>query len=103
MTSRASSGAYTRAVTFAWDEAKAVANVKKHGVDFREAATVVGDALSTTFPDVDHSVRERRFITIGVSTVGRVLVVAHTEVGDTIRIISARPATVRERRFYEEA
>lgn len=89
-------------MTFAWDEAKAAANLRKHGVDFREAATVFGDALSTTFPDVDHSVRERRFLTIGASAVGRVLVVAHTEVGETIRIISARPATVRERRFYEE-
>lgn len=89
-------------MTFAWDEAKAAANLRKHGVDFREAATVFGDALSTTFSDVDHSVRERRFLTIGVSAAGRVLVVAHTEVGDTIRIISARPATVRERRFYEE-
>lgn len=89
-------------MTFAWDEAKAAANLRKHGVDFREAATVFGDALSTTFPDVDHSVRERRFLTIGVSVEGRVLVVAHTEVGGTIRIISARPATVRERRFYEE-
>lgn len=89
-------------MTFAWDDAKAAANLRKHGVDFREAATVFGDALATTFPDVDHSVRERRFLTIGVSAAGRVLVVAHTEVGDTIRIISARPATVRERRFYEE-
>lgn len=67
-------------MTFAWDEAKAAANLRKHGVDFREAATVFGDALSTTFPDADHSVRDRRFITIGVSTVGRVLVVVHTEV-----------------------
>jgi uncharacterized protein len=89
-------------VTFAWDEAKALANRQKHRVDFREAATVFGDALSTTFPDRDHSLRERRFVTIGASARGRVLVVAHTEVGDTIRIISARTATRRERMFYEE-
>lgn len=89
-------------MTFAWDEAKASANLKKHRVDFREAATVFGDALSTTFPDRDHSAGERRFITIGASARGRVLVVAHTEVGDTIRIISARTATPRERKFYEE-
>lgn len=89
-------------MTFAWSEAKASANLKKHGVDFREAATVFGDALSTTFPDRDHSVAERRFIAIGASARGRVLVVAHTELGDTIRIISARTATPRERTFYEE-
>lgn len=89
-------------MTFAWDEAKASANIKKHRVDFREAATVFGDSLSTTFPDTDHSVREHRFLAIGASVRGRVLVVAHTEVGDTIRIISARTATPRERKFYEE-
>ena len=89
-------------MTFAWDEAKAAANLKRHRVDFREAATVFGDALSTTFPDTDHSVGERRFLTIGASAFGRVLVVAHTEVGDTIRIISARTATPHERKFYEE-
>lgn len=102
LASCAISGASTRAVTFAWDEPQAAANLRKHGVDFREAATVLGDALSTTFPDVDHSVREPRFLTIGVSATTRVLVVAHTDVGDTIRIISARPATVRERRFCDE-
>lgn len=89
-------------MTFAWDDAKASANLKRHRVDFREAATVFGDALATTFPDKDHSVGERRFVTIGASPAGRVLVVAHTEVGDTIRIISARTATPHERKFYEE-
>jgi uncharacterized DUF497 family protein len=63
---------------------------------------VFGDALSTTFPDRDHSMNERRFLTIGASARGRILVVAHTEVSDTIRIISARMATPRERMFYEE-
>ena len=89
-------------MTFAWDEEKASENLKKHKVDFREAATVFGDPLSTTFPDDAHSVGERRFITIGASALGHVLVVAHTEVGDTIRIISARSATPHERKFYEE-
>lgn len=60
------------------------------------------DPLSTTFPDVDHSVGERRFLIIGMSALSRIVVVAHTEDGDTIRIISARTATRPERRFYEE-
>ena len=89
-------------MTFAWDEEKASENLRTHKVDFREAATVFGDPLSTTFPDEDHSVGERRFITVGASALGRVLIVAHTEVGDTIRIISARSATPHERKFYEE-
>jgi hypothetical protein len=89
-------------MTFTWDPRKAAQNRHTHGVDFREAATVFDDALSTTFPDVDHSVGERRFLIIGLSAAGRILVVAHTEAGDTIRIISARRATRREQRFYEE-
>ena len=86
-----------------WDPRKAEANRRKHGVGFREAATVLEDALSTTFPDLDHSVGEERFVTIGRSRTGRTLVVAHTDrADDEVRIISARPATRRERRFYEE-
>jgi len=81
---------------------KAATNRKKHGVDFREAATVFNDLLSTTFPDEGHSIVERRFLTIGESVRGELLVVAHTEEVKTIRIISARLATRRERRFYEE-
>ena len=87
---------------FTWDPNKAEQNFKTHGVDFREAATVFEDALSKTFPDLDHSVGERRFLIVGQSARGRILVVSHTETGDTIRIISARTATRRERRFYEE-
>jgi uncharacterized protein len=90
-------------VTFTWDKDKAARNLRKHGVDFREAAKVFEDPLSATFPDDAHSVSERRFITVGGSAFGRVLVIAHTEVGDTIRIISARVATSSERKFYEEA
>ncbi|HEX4603488.1 MAG TPA: BrnT family toxin [Candidatus Angelobacter sp.] len=87
---------------FIWDVRKAAANLKKHGTDFHEAATVFDDSLSTTFPDTDHSENEQRFLTIGQSVHRRVLVIAHTEEGDTIRIISARKATRRELNFYEE-
>ncbi len=89
-------------MTFTWDPRKASANIKKHGVDVREAATVLDDPLSTTFPDDTHSDSERRFVSIGRSATGRVLVVIHTEVGDVIRLISARGATRREQKFYEE-
>jgi uncharacterized DUF497 family protein len=87
---------------FEWDSAKAVENLAKHGVSFQEAATVFRDPLSATGADPDHSIGEERFITFGVSTSGRLLVVAHTEDGDTIRIITARPATAAERKIYEE-
>ncbi|HKV91563.1 MAG TPA: BrnT family toxin [Candidatus Angelobacter sp.] len=87
---------------FTWDVRKAAANLKKHGIDFREGATIFQDPLSATFPDLDHSEREQRFLTIGETPRRRILVVAHTEEGDTIRIISAREATQREKRFYEE-
>jgi uncharacterized DUF497 family protein len=89
-------------VTFAWDERKSSVNFRKHRVGFREAATVFDDPLSTTFPDEEHSDSERRFITIGLSALGRILVVAHIEVGGTIRLISAREVTSRERNYYEE-
>jgi uncharacterized protein len=89
-------------VIFTWDPDKAAANLTKHGVDFREAATVFDDPLSTTFPDEGHSSGEHRFLTIGMSARGHLLVVAHTEEGETVRIISARPVTRRERKFYEE-
>lgn len=87
---------------FAWDPGKAAANLGKHDVNFREAATVFDDPFSTTFPDVDHSTSERRFVIVGASAPGRMLVVAYTEQGQTVRIISARLATRRERIFYEE-
>jgi len=96
------SAANTNGVIFRWDVRKATTNLKKHGIDFREAATIFADPLSTTFPDQDHSQNEHRFLTIGQSIRGRILVVAHTEEGDTIRIISAREATRREQSFYEE-
>ena len=87
---------------FEWDPEKAAENLAKHGVAFEEAATVFRDTLSATGSDPDHSFDEERFITFGVSTAGRLLVVAHTDREDTIRIISARPVTPRERKIYEE-
>ena len=87
---------------FEWDTAKAAENLAKHRVSFEEAATVFRDTLSATGADPDHSLGEERYITFGVSTSGRLLVVAHIERGDTIRIISARPATPGERKIYEE-
>lgn len=90
-------------MNFEWDPQKAESNQKKHGVSFQEAASVLGDALSTTYPDPDHSVREHRFITVGMSRLGRVLIVAHTDRGDNVRIISARKTTRQERRYYEES
>lgn len=90
-------------MTFTWDPEKAEANLKKHGVNFREAATVFDDTFSMAFPDGDHSVGERRFLIVGMSVLGRLLVVSYTEVNaQTIRIISARSATRHERTFYEE-
>jgi len=89
-------------VNFEWDPAKARINRRKHRVAFEEAATVFGDPLALTFPDPDHSEQEQRFITIGTSTAKRVLIVAHTDRGNAIRIVSARKATQRERKQYEE-
>ncbi len=89
-------------VVFRWDAQKATANLKKHGIDFHEAVTVLNDTLSTTFPDEEHFSFEPRFVSVGMSSRGRILVVVHTERGNMIRIISARHATRHERRFYEE-
>ena len=90
------------ALQFAWDARKAAANQRKHGVSFAEAATAFGDPLSLTIPDPDHSQDEDRFLLIGRSTRQHLVVVAHAERGDTIRILSARPASRRERIAYEE-
>ena len=90
-------------IIFEWDDVKARGNLKKHNVGFEEAATVFGDPLSLTIEDPRHSSWENRFVIIGRSHTGRTLVVVHAERGDYIRIISARVATRRERRQYEEA
>ncbi len=87
---------------FTWDPGKASANLKKHRIGFPEAATAFADPLSITIPDPDHSVGEERFILIGQSHRGRLLVVAHLERGDLVRIISARSPTRHERNAYEE-
>lgn len=88
---------------FEWDDRKAATNFKKHGVSFEEASTVFRDSLSATGADPDHSLGEQRWVTFGISDLGRLLVVAHTECHDYIRIISARPATKAERKIYERA
>ena len=86
---------------FEWDHAKAQRNRSKHKVSFDEAVTVFHDALSATFEDPDHSTSERRLITVGYSSRGRLLVVAHLEDDEIIRIISARLATKPERNRHE--
>ena len=88
---------------FEWDPQKAASNQGKHGVSFHEAASVLGDPLSITYHDPDHTNTEYRFITLGMSQSGRVLMVAHTDRGDNIRIISARRTPHQERRYYEES
>jgi uncharacterized protein len=87
---------------FEWDGKKATSNLSKHRVSFAEAVTVFGDPLSVTVPDPDHSFEEHRFIIIGSTESGKILVVAHTDEGQTVRIISAREATHGERQAYEE-
>ena len=86
---------------FEWDPEKAELNVEKHGVSFGHAATIFGDPLSLTFFDPDHSEDEDRFVTIGMSAGEVLLIVSHTDRDDRIRVISARKATRRERRIYE--
>lgn len=86
---------------FEWDSEKAAENLRKHRISFDDAATAFFDPLSMTVPDPDHSVGERRFISIGTTSAGSLVVVAHTEAGSAIRIISARPASASERKRYE--
>ncbi|WOB45507.1 BrnT family toxin [Thermoleptolyngbya oregonensis NK1-22] len=87
---------------FEWNRSKAKLNLEKHGISFQEATTVFSDPLSVTFPDPDHSIGENRYVIIGVSQFGQLLVVSHTDRGKKVRIISARKATRQERIFYEE-
>ena len=93
--------AILRDVEFDWDPGKAASNLRKHGVSFDEAATVFADPLSITVPDPDHSQDEERFIIVGMSFSRRLLIVAHTERGLTIRLISARELTATEQSAYE--
>ncbi|MEO7860200.1 MAG: BrnT family toxin [Nitrospirales bacterium] len=86
---------------FEWNSSKAQFNFSKHGISFEEATTIFGDPLSITSPDPDHSQEEARWITIGVSTNLKTIVVVHTDRLETVRIISARLATKREKECYE--
>ncbi len=86
---------------FEWNPEKARRNVEKHGVSFEETATIFGGSLSYTFDDPDHSDEETRFLTIGLTATGKLLVVSHTDREDEVRIISARALTRQERNFYE--
>lgn len=86
---------------FEWDPAKAKTNAGKHRIDFNEASTVFGDPLGITIFDPDHSEEEDRYITIGMSRAGRLLMIAHADRGDRIRIISARELGRKERDVYE--
>ena len=86
---------------FEWDPNKEKINVAKHGVSFAEAMTIFGDPLELTIADSDHSEAEFRFISIGLSSAGRLVVVGYTERNERIRLITARPVNLRERKQYE--
>ncbi|MEW6083841.1 MAG: BrnT family toxin [Chloroflexota bacterium] len=86
---------------FEWDDEKAKDNMSKHGVSFEEGATIFNDPMIATVFDPDHSKREERYISMGVSAQGRLLVVVHTEREERIRLISCRKATNAERKAYE--
>ena len=87
---------------FEWDAEKAASNLKKHGVSFQEAATAFGDPFSATIADPDHSEDEDRYVLLGETYQGRLVVVVHTDREETVRIISARLASRRERKSYEQ-
>jgi hypothetical protein len=89
-------------LSFEWDDQKSQSNASKHGVSFEEAMTVFSDPLASTIYDPDHSDDEDRYISLGMSSEGRLLVVSYTDREDRIRIISARAANRRERKQYEE-
>ncbi|MET0118092.1 MAG: BrnT family toxin [Sedimenticola sp.] len=89
-------------ITFEWHEAKNTANQRKHGISFAEAKSVFFDEYAVQFYDEDHSSHEDRFVMLGTSNQSRILIVCHCErnSGETIRIISARKATKKERSYY---
>lgn len=89
-------------LNFNWDNEKAKVNIRKHGVSFKDAATVFDDPFSITLDDTLHSQEEDRFLIIGYSQQQKLLVVVYTYRGNNIRIISARIATRRERKIYEQ-
>ena len=87
---------------YEWDENKAVKNLAKHGVSFAEAKTIFDDPMYVDFYDLDHSEDEERYLIVGESNRGRLLIVSYTERRESIRIISAREVTKSERETYEE-
>lgn len=87
---------------FEWNPDKADINLRKHNISFHEATTVFDDSLSVTFPDPDRSMGEERYVIIGMSELGKVLIVSPTDRENRIRIISSRTANRQEKRFYEE-
>ena len=87
---------------FEWDQEKAQSNLVKHGVSFEEAQTVFDDPLYVDFYDPDHSENENRYIIIGASSMGHILLVSYTERGNITRIISARKVTKQEFKTYQE-
>jgi len=89
-------------VDYEWDHEKSERNFSKHGVSFEEAATVFDDPLYVDFYDPDHSIDEHRYLIMGQSSAGRLLIVSYTERDDVVRLISAREVTSAERRAYEE-
>ena len=91
--------AYNAGMEFEWDPRKALVNVKKHGVDLADAASVLYDEFAISLPD--DRADEERFVTIGMDAVGRIIVVVYTWRAEGIRLISARKATRTERRVYE--
>ena len=86
---------------FEWDDKKAAKNLKKHGVSFREGASVFGDPLAITFADPDHSIHEERFLTFGTARTGKMIIVSHTERENIMRIMSVRFMKKHERKIYE--
>ncbi|MEK7359123.1 MAG: BrnT family toxin [Planctomycetota bacterium] len=89
-------------LTFEWHDEKAKKNLKKHKISFEEAKTVFNDPFLMTFPDPHHSENEQRYLNMGVSSKGKILIVIHTERERNIRIISCRKATPNERKIYEK-
>ncbi len=90
-------------MNYEWDEAKATGNLEKHGVSFEEASSVFADPLYIDFYDPEHSAEEHRYLIIGTSESGRVLIVSYTERDNVVRLISARELTSAERKAYEKS
>ena len=89
-------------MNYEWDQEKAASNLEKHGVSFHEATSVFDDPLYIDFYDPDHSVDEYRYLIMGQSMAGRLLIVSYTERDEVVRVISARELNSAERKAYEE-